>query len=422
MSTIAGIDIGSHKICTLIGEALPGGGVRVLGIGHAPSVGIRRSEVVHVDDAAGAIAASIERAERVAGVSVRRAVVGITGTHIESQANHAGVPMGRRPREVDPADVERVLATAGALPLEPGREVLHVLPRSYRLDGGGPVVSPIGMEGYRLEVEVCVITASTAALTNLRRCLQLAEVTPSALVFSTLAAAEAVLTPDERELGAMAVDLGASATGVACFRDGTLVHSAVLPVGSRHMTNDLAVVLQTPLDQAERIKTAHGHVLPELDDDDVALDIVPFGEAERRTTSRHHVSEVLAARADEIARLVIEAVERLGDVDHLPAGVVLTGGGTELSGLPRRLYERWGLPVRIGRAADVIGLGDAARGPSHAGVVGLLLWTSRKVPDAVGLLVGQEINPATGLTGMDRVLGWAKAAFLPNGRNIEDRA
>jgi cell division protein FtsA len=421
MSTVVSIDIGSHKICTLIGEALPGGGVRVLGMGHAPAVGIRRSEVVHVEDAAGAIAASVERAERVAGIPVRRAVVGMTGTHIASQSNHAVVPIGRRPREVEQADVQRVLETAGAVPLPAGREVLHVLPRYYQLDGGGPVVSPLGMEGYRIEVGVHIVTAASAALTNLRRCLSLAEVAPSALVFSTLAAAEATLTRDERELGVMLVDLGAAATGVACYREGALVHSAVLPVGSRHMTNDLAVLLQTPLDQAERIKTASGHVLPELDDDDVAIDIVPFGEAERRTTTRHHVSEVLAARADEIARLVLAEIERKELHGQLPAGVVLCGGGTELSGLPRRLYEQWGLPVRIGRASDVIGLGDAAKGPSHAAAVGLLLWGARRVPDAVALTVGQPGRSTDGLTGLEKMMTWARTAFLPsNGRDLED--
>jgi len=422
VTTLVGIDIGSHKICTLIGEALPGGGARVLGMGHAPAVGIRRGEVVHVEDAAGAIAASIERAERSAGVEVRRAVVGITGTHIASHNHHAVVPIGRRPREVTHADVQRVLETAGAVPLDAGREVLHVLPRCYRLDGGGPVVSPIGMEGYRLEVDVHIVTASTAALANLRRCLQLAEVAPDTLVLSTLAAAEACLTRDERELGAMVADLGAAATGIACYRDGAIAASAVVPVGGRHMTNDLAVLLQTPLDQAERIKLAHGHALPELDGEDVAIDVVPFGEVDRRTTTRQHVSEVIAARADEIARLVLAEVERAGQAGHLPAGAVLTGGGTELSGLPRRLYEQWGLPVRIGRATDVVGLTDAAKGPSHAAAVGLLLWSARRIVDAANLTVSPPRRPADRGGGMERMLRWAREAFLPGGgRGVDDR-
>lgn len=421
MSTLVGIDVGSHKVCTLIGEALPGGGVRVLGMGHAPAAGIRRGEVVHVDDAAGAIAASIERAERVAGGSVRQAVVGVTGTHLDCQLNQAVVPLGRRPREVVAADLERVLATAGAVPLAPGREVLHVLPRHYRLDSGAPVVSPVGMEGYRLEVEVLIVTAAGAALGNLRRCLQLAEVQPRSLVLSTLAAAEASLTADERELGAMVVDLGASSTGLACFREGAILHAAVLPAGARHMTNDLAVVLQTPLDQAERIKLTHGHVLPELEAEDVKVDIVPFGEAERRTTTRQHVSEVLAARADEIGRLVLAEIERAG-AEPLPAGVVLVGGGTELSGLPRRLYEQWGLPVRIGRVQDALGLGEAARGPAYAAPVGLLLWQARGIADAASLSLGETARVPMGQTGMERLMVWARQAFLPNGtRHLEDR-
>ena len=409
---LLGIDVGSHKICSLLGESLPGGGVRILGIGHAPASGIRRGEVVHVEDAAGAIAASIERAERLSGVRAERAIVGVTGTHLAGQNRDAVIPLGRRPRAVEQSDMDRALESAGALPLGVEREVLHVLPRAFRLDDGSTVVSPLGMAGYQLAAEVHIVTASSAALANLRRCLELAEVGPSELVMSTLAAGEATVTADERELGAFVVDVGTQSTGLACYHESTVIHSAELPIGGRHMTNDLAVMLQVPLAQAERIKTTHGHVLPEYDGDDAAIDIVPFGEAQVRSTTRRHVSEVLAARAEELAVLVMAELERVDLAGRLPAGGILVGGGTELGGLPRFFYERWGVPVRVGRPMDVLGLADAARGPAHAGAVGLLLWHARGVVDAVHLTPAPAPNHSGG-AGMARALAWAKQAFLP---------
>jgi cell division protein FtsA len=244
----------------------------------------------------------------------------------------------------------------------------------------------------------------------------LAEVGPVTLALSTLAAAEAVLTPDERELGVVVVDLGAATTGLACYVDGALAHSAVLPLGGRHMTNDLAVVLQTPLAQAERIKTTHGHVLPELDDDETAIDVVPFGQSDGRTTTRRYVSEVLAARADELATLVLAELEAAGLAGRLPAGAVLVGGGSELGGLPRRLHARWSRPVRMGRTSEVAGLADAARGPAHAGACGLLLWGAKGVRDAAGLSMAAE-RVVSG-AGVARVLSWAKAAFLPSSARV----
>jgi cell division protein FtsA len=411
---LVAIDIGSHKVCTLIGEALPGGGVRVLGMGHAPSDGIRHGEVVHVEDAAGAIAASVERAERVAGHGVNKARVGISGLHLEGANNTGLVPCGRRPRIIETEDVDRVLEMAGTVLVGDDRTVLHVLSRHYIVDEGVPVDSPVDMEGYRLEAAVHIVTAAHAALANLRRCLAMAEVEPIGLTMSTLAAAEAAVTDDERELGVVVIDLGASVTGLACFTDGSLCHTAVLPVGGRHMTNDLGVVLQTPLAEAERIKLSHGHVLPELDTDDRDIEIVPFGEDERRTTSQRHVSEVLAARADEIAKLIADELELAGLASRLAAGAVLVGGGTELTGMPRRLGARLGVPARVGRPQRVIGLADAARGPSHAGAIGLLQWESSNTRDAaIPLGISRRSE-----NGLGKMLQWARDAFLPssNGR------
>lgn len=414
---LVAIDVGSHKISTLVGEAVEGGKVRVLGMGHAPSEGIRRGEVVHVDDAAGAIAASVERAERASGLAVHHARVGLAGLHLDGGDNRGVVPCGRRPRTIQAADVDRVLDVAGTVPLEAGREVLHVLAQHYAVDDGSAVESPVNMQAYRLEASVYIVTASGAALANLRQCLSLADVAPVGMTAATLAAAEAVLTADERQLGAFVVDLGSALTGLACFVDGALAHVAQIPVGGHHMTTDLGLMLQTPLSEAEHMKITHGHVLPELDEMDVELDVTPFGEEPGRTTTRRHVSEVLAARADEVAELVLAELERAGLADRLPAGAVLVGGGTDLNGMPRRLAMRWGMPVRVGRPTAVVGLAEAVRGPAHAAAVGLLLWSARGIRDAATQAPESGPDPA----GPRRWLDWIRQAFLPsrNGRTWE---
>ncbi len=410
---IIGIDVGSHKIAALIGELLPGpgGGVRILGVGHAPAEGIRAGEVVNVEDAAGAIAASVDRAERLAGDSFDSAVIGITGLHIHSRNNGADVPCGRRPRPVDAQDVARALEAAGTVPIGPEREVLHVVPRHFQVDEGPVLADPSGMEGFRLHSSVHVVTGSQAAFNNLRRCVGMAEIAPARFVLSTLAAAEATLTPDERELGVVVMDMGHAVTGVACYREGALVHSATVGLGGRHLTNDLAVMFQTPFEQAERLKQTHGHVLPEHDDERTEIEITPFGEESRRRVGRRDVSEVLAARIDEIASMVMEEIQSAEYVDGPPAGVVLVGGGTELSGLARRLHETLHLPVRIGRPRDVVGLTDAAGGPGHAAAVGLLRWSAKQAHDPL---------PRRGAGGTSAsMLDWMRQALLPrrDGRN-----
>jgi cell division protein FtsA len=406
--TLVAIDIGSHKVCTLIGEAVDGG-VRVLGVGHAPSEGIRGGEIVHVGDAAGAIAASVERAERSCNVSVHRARVGVSGMHLAGFASRGLVPCGRRPRTITRADVDRVLDTAGTVPLDADREVLHVLAQYFTIDGGAPVESPVDMEACRLEASVYIVTASATALANVRRCLELAEVTPVGISSSTVAAAEAVLCADERRLGAFVLDLGASTSCLACYADGALVHLRPLPVGGHNMTTDLGLMLQTPLSEAEHIKITHGHVLPELDGEDREIEVATFGDGARRRTTRLHVSEKLATRADEIAQLVWDEFDKADLYDRFPAGAVLAGGGTEMDGMQTRLSARWGMPARVGEPKGVVGLSDAVKGPGHSAAVGLLLWDARGVGDAVAV---PAVRSDT--RGWDKVVDWARRAFLPN--------
>lgn len=406
---IAGIDVGSHKVVTLIGEALPGGGARVRGIGHAATQGIRGGEVEHIEEAAGSIATSLERAERLAADTFDRALVGISGAHVASTNNRASVPFARRARTILAADVERSLDAAGTVPMPIDREVLHVLPRSFHVDAGQGVRSPVGMSGCVLAADAHLVTVGAAPLATLRRCLELADVDRYRFVLSTLAAAEAVLTRDERQLGVALVDLGHATTGVASYREGSLAHTAAVPIGGRHMTHDLAVFLQASLDQAERIKKTHGHVLPEHDDGATTVEVVPFGADAPRPVSRHDVSQVLAARADELADLVATELGADGVDGRPPAGVVLVGGGAELRGLARRLHLRWQLPVRIGRPRDVAGLATATAGPDHAAAVGLLLWSALAMPDAANP-TGRPLAEANGHGG---VIDWLRTTLLP---------
>ena len=407
--TLVAIDVGSHKVCTLVADVVEDE-IRVLGVGHASSEGIRGGEIVHVGDAAGAIAASVQRAERSSGMPVRRARVGMSGLHIGGFVNRGLLPCGRHARTVDQIDVDRVLEVAGTVPLEADREVLHVLTQHFAVDGGPPVDSPVNMEACRLEASTFVVTASATAISNLRRCLALAAVSPVGLGVSTLAAAEAVLTPDERRLGAFVLDLGASTSCLACYADGALVHLKPLPVGGHQMTTDLGLNLQTPLSEAEHIKITHGHVLPELDEDDREIEVATFGDGPLRQTTRLHVSELLAQRADQIAQLVWDEFGQTGLHDIFPAGAVLVGGATEMEGMLTRLSARWGMPVRAGHPRDVAGLPTALRGPGHAAAVGLLLWDARGIADAVGVPANRPVSSSS----LQRLIDWLRRAFVPS--------
>lgn len=375
--TIVGIDVGTTKICTLIGEVDEADNICIVGVGVAPSHGLSKGMVINVDDASKSIAASIERAERVSGYTIEAAYLGLAGKHISSVNSRGVVAVGRGERPITEDDTSRALEAAQAIAMPHGREIVHVIPRSYTLDGQEGIRDPIGMMGFRLEVEAHIVTGAISSIRNLVQCVENSDVMVNEMVLQPLASAEAVLLPEERETGVVLVDAGGGTTDVAIFVDGAICHSAVLPVGGNNLTNDIAVGLCAPFAVAEQLKLKYGHALPEAIDPGETIDVTAFGEADVQSIPRRQLVQILEARAEEMLAMVQEEIRKSGHQGLLPAGLVLTGGAAELPGFRELAREMLQMPVRIGRVRNVGGLVDAVTSPAYATAVGLLQWGLR---------------------------------------------
>ena len=375
---IACVDVGTSKVCTLIGEADPAGDLRIVGVGVAPSHGIRKGVVVNVQEATEAIAASIEKAERVAGRGIESAYVGLAGAHISSLNSRGTVAINRGERGVQPADIERALEAARAIPIAHTRQVLHAIPRSYTLDDDDGVRDPLGMQAYRLEVEAHIITGATASIHNLVKCIQATGVGIDAMVLEPLASGEAVLTDMEREMGVILADIGGGTTDIAIFIEGSIWHTVVLPMGGEHITHDIAIGLRTPFTTAEELKIRYGNALARNIPADETLDVAAFGDGGPQQASRRFLAQIIQARVEEIFELVQKEIKRSGYDGLLPAGVVLCGGTADLAGIRDLAREALNLPVRIGTPQELRGLVDVLGSPAYATSVGLLQWGLRQ--------------------------------------------
>lgn len=408
--TVVGIDVGTTKVCTLIGEVDEAGNICILGVGVAPSHGLNKGMVVNVDDAAKSIAASLEKAERVSGYTIEAAYLGLAGKHISSMNSRGVVAVGRGERPITPDDVARAMEAAQAIAVPHSREIVHVIPRSYTLDGQEGVRDPLGMMGFRLEVEVHIVTGAVPSIRNLVQCVENSGVDVNDLVLQPLASAEAVLLPEEREIGVALVDVGGGTTDVAVFLEGSICHSVVLPVGGNNLTNDIAVGLCTPFGVAEQLKLKHGHALPEVIDQGEMIDVAAFGEAQVQSIPRVELVRILEARAEEIFAMVQEELRRSGCEGLLPAGMVLTGGAVDLPGFKELGREMLQIPVRIGHARNIGGLVDAVSSPAYATAVGLLQWGLRS-----GSFETRIQRPASGRWGdLYKRFTEVLKAFLPH--------
>ena len=408
MEAIVGIDVGTTKICTLVGEVTEDQDIRVVGVGVVPSRGIRKGVVVDATEVSHALAASIERAEQISGYSIERAYVGVTGAHISSLNSRGVVAIGRGGRTIVPEDVYRALDAAQAIAVPHNQRIIHAIPRGYTVDEHDGVHDPVGLVGFRLEVEAHIVTGSATALQNLSKCLGNAGVEVEAFVFQPLAAAESVLTPEERDIGVVLVDMGGGTTDVAMYIQGSVWHSLVLEVGGHNLTRDIAVGLRSPFSTAESIKLEYGHAVPDAVDPHEAIQVLAFGEAERRTVLQAQLAEIIRMRLEEMLELVQRQVKRSGYDGLLPAGVVLTGGGSELPGLRELCRRVLRLPVRVGHPRRLGGLVETISGPSYAASVGLLLWGHGR--NRAG--VEPRTRPGSG-GPVRRFFTWAKEVFLP---------
>jgi len=403
---IAGIDVGTTKICTLIAEVEEGDEspfVRVIGIGVVPSRGMRRGGVVNLSQVTDSIIESVEQAERLAGVSISKAYVSVTGTHIASLNSRGVVAVHRRAGEITQEDVARAVDAAKAVAVPYNREILHALPRYFIVDGQGGIQDPVGMEGTRLEVEVHIITASAAAINNLVKCVRAAGIEVEQLVLASLASGEAVLTAAEREMGVIVADIGGGTTDVAVYTEGSAFYATALEVGGEHITNDIAFGLRMPFTSAEEVKKKYGHSLPEEIPEEEGINALVFGEEGHKTIPRRFMAEIIQARLEEIFELIYREAQKAGYEGLLPAGLVVCGGTAELTGISKLGRSYLDIPVRVGRPSGIQGLVDVLGSPAYATAVGLILWPLRHPP----LQTRQQR-----LGWKERVLDWFKS-LLP---------
>jgi len=402
--TIVGIDVGSSKVCTLVGEVDVEGGVRVIGVGLTPSRGIRKGVVVNVTDALAAISASVEKAERTSGYEIERAYVSLSGTHISSLNSRGVVGISRRENGITVDDVDRALDAAHAIAVPHNQEVIHVIPRGYVVDGQDGVRDPIGIHGFRLEVEAHIVTGSSSAIQNLVKCVEGAGVEVDELVLASISAGDAVLTETEREMGVVLADIGAGATDIAIFIDGTVWHTVTLGVGGEYVTGDIAIGLRLAPEVAERIKVEHGHAVAAQVSPEDRFTVAAFGGNKSQVVPRWKLAEIIEARVEEVLSMVQQEIKRSGYDGLLSAGVVLCGGTSQLPGIQELGRDVFGLPVRVGAPQEFRGLVDRVANPAHAVGAGLMGWgvTVDTRPQL------RRVGPSAG----KRFVNWLRA-FLP---------
>jgi len=398
------LDVGTTKICAVIARPSPdGGGLDVVGVGTAPSRGLRRGVVVNIDSTVEAIKVAVAEAEQMAGAEVGGVYAGVAGGHIKGTNSRGVVAVSGKDREVGEADVARVVEAARALNLPLDREVIHVLPQSFSVDDGDGVREPVGMSGVRLEVEVHIVTGAVTAVQNVIRSVNRAGLTVHDIVLEPLASAEAVLYEDERELGVLVVDIGGGTTDMALFRNSAIWHTAILPLGGDHITNDIAIGLRTPMADAEDLKKRYGCALTALVPAEETVDVPSVGGRKPRQLSRQVLSEIVQPRAEELFTLVARELARAGLQDTPTAGVVVTGGTSIMEGMPELAEAVFDLPVRRGAPRAVGGLADVVRSPIYSTAVGLAIHGARARPRAEAhaaagsSLLGRLVHRVTGL-------------------------
>jgi cell division protein FtsA len=373
---ITSIDVGTTKVCTTVADVDEAGGIRIIGVGIAPSEGLHKGLVVNINEARESIRESVRKAEHTSGQKVESAYVGVTGRHVTSLNNRAVVAITRNDRLVRPDDLKRVLASARGVRLAEDRKLLHVIPRGYAVDGQMGVKNPIGMHGFRLDVEAHIITAAVTSVQNLIKCIRSIGLDIDDLVLEPLASSEAVLTEDEKQVGIVLADIGGGTTDIAIFREGSIWHTAILPVAGYQITRDIAIGLGLPFDVAEEMKKKYGSVTPVYEGKDSHIN------KDTLLTNGHGVShqdlcDIIRARVEEILRLIVLEMPNSEYEALVPDGLVLTGGSSNLAGIEALGRNTLQLPVRVGLPMNIYGISDALQDPAYATSVGLLLWGAK---------------------------------------------
>ncbi len=372
--TFAAIDLGTTKVCTIVGEVAGTGETRILGVGIAPSVGLSRGMVDNIREATDAIRASVDKAERASGTRILSAHVGISGNHVQSINNRGIVAVPDRAHPISRDDIARALEGAKIISLPANREILHVVPRYYIVDGQDSVTDPLGMYGQRLDVEAHIITVASSAVANVTKVIEGAGVQVDELVLEPLASAEAVLAPEEKRQGVVLADIGGGTTNLSVFIEGSVQHSAALTVGGNHLTRDLVVGLRCPYHCAEEAKERYAHALPSAVPADETFEIEAFGAERQRAYPRRQLCQIVQARTEEILEMIVNEVRSAVGIERISAGLVLTGGTARLPDIDLLAEQVTGLPARVGVPGHIFGLVDELLDPAYATSVGLLQW------------------------------------------------
>lgn len=369
---IVGLDIGTSKVAAIVGEITNEGNIEIIGIGTAPSRGLKKGVVVNLESTVNSIQKAIEEAELMAGCQIRSVFAGIAGSHIRSLNSHGIVAI--KDKEVTQYDIDRVIDSARAVAISADQKILHILPQEFVIDLQDGIKEPIGMSGIRLEAKVHMVTGSVSASQNIIKCIRRCGLEVEDIVLEQLASCNAVLTEDEKELGVCLIDIGGGTTDIAIFVEGAIRHTAVIPIAGDQVTNDIAVALRTPTINAEDIKRKYACALTQLANVDDSIEVPSIGERAPRKISMQNLAEIIEPRYEELMLLVQSELRRSGNEELIAAGVVLTGGSSKVMGLIELAEEIFHMPVRMGGPQNVSGLTEVVRNPIHSTGVGLLMY------------------------------------------------
>ncbi len=369
---IVGLDIGTSKICAVVGEVRPDGRVDIVGMGSHPSIGLRKGMVINIENTVNSIKEAIEEAETMAGCEISSVYAGIAGGHIKGFNSHGIIAL--KNREVTKKDIERVIDAARAVAIPMDREVIHTLPQEFIVDDQAGITDPLGMSGVRLEVKIHIVTGAVTSAQNIIKCANRAGLDVYDIILESLASSEAVLSDEERNLGAALIDFGGGTTDLAVFSQGSIKHTSVLTLGGDNLTNDIAIGIRTPFKEAEKIKIKYGCGITSLIGRDETIEVPSVGERAPRTISRELLGEILEPRVEEIFTLIYQEMVRSGYDDLVTSGVVATGGSSLLPGVPEILEQVFNMPARVGYPANVGGLKEIVDSPMYATAVGLVLY------------------------------------------------
>lgn len=385
---IVGLDIGTSKVVAIVGEVDSDGNINIVGIGRHKSRGLKKGTVVNIESTVQSIQRAVEEAELMAGCQIHSVYTGIAGSHIRSMNSHGIVAI--RDKEVYQADIDRVIDAAQAVAIPADQKVLHILPQEYIIDSQEGIKDPLGMSGVRLEAKVHLVTCATNAAQNIEKCIKRCGLETDEIILEQVASSYSVLTEDEKELGVCMIDIGGGTTDIAIFTEGAIRHTGVIPIAGDQVTNDIAMALRTPTDNAEDLKIRYACALAQLASADELIKVPSVGDRPARDLSRQALANVVEPRYDELFNLILAEIRRSGYEDMLAAGLVFTGGTSKMEGVVELAEEIFHMPVRVGMPYQVTGLTDIVNNPVYATGVGLLVYGVQQMQEREGGVHGRE--------------------------------